>query len=125
MKVLVCGSRNWDNSRLIWEFLEAVVATFPDAEVIHGAARGADTIAGKAAEALGLKVTEYPADWKQFGKAAGPMRNKEMLGAAPDRVIAFRSVGDSKGTDHMVDLAARSRIPTIVIDPAGRKYRAF
>lgn len=121
-KVLVCGSRNWDNAHLIWEFLEILQTTRPEAEVIHGAARGADTLADKAAKALGLKVTAVPADWEQFGKAAGPMRNKVMLGMAPDRVIAFRSVGDSKGTDHMIDIARRSKIPTVVVDPSGKRY---
>jgi hypothetical protein len=122
MRVLICGSRSWSNARLIWEFLEVLRDTDPDAEVIHGDARGADRLAGSAAEALGLKVTAVPAEWEKFGPSAGPMRNKVMLGMAPDRVIAFRCEGESKGTDHMLRLARQARIPYRVVDPTGKTY---
>lgn len=120
MRVLVCGSRTWTNAHLIWEFLEVVAEMHPDAEIIHGAARGADELAAKAAAALGLKVTAVPAEWHKFGPTAGPMRNKAMLDMAPDRLVAFRCEGESKGTDHMVKIARRAGVPIRILDPAGR-----
>jgi hypothetical protein len=121
MKVLVCGSREWDNPHIIWDALSALREFYPDddIELIHGDARGADKIAGNAAKALGMSVTPVPAEWEKFGKVAGPMRNKEMLGMNPDTVLAFRCDGKSPGTDHMVKLAVRSKIPVRIIDKRG------
>jgi hypothetical protein len=58
---------------------------------MHGAARGADRLAGAAALRLGLEVVEYPADWKRHGRRAGYVRNEQMLAAGPDLVVAFHA----------------------------------
>ncbi len=110
MKVIVCGSRRWTDSRTIWRVLERLADHHPEVEIIHGAARGADTIAGEVGVALGFKVTAVPAQWEKFGKAAGPMRNKEMLGMAPDLVYAFRCRGESNGTDNMIKIAKKAGV---------------
>lgn len=106
MRVLVCGSRVWDMPTWIGSRL----AELPkNAEIIHGGARGVDTIAGTYASALGLKVTEYPADWHGQGKAAGIIRNGQMLDTKPDLVIAFWD-GQSRGTRHTIEEARRRGI---------------
>jgi len=48
---------------------------------MHGAAKGADTLAGIWAKRRGVAVTECRADWPALGKAAGPKRNEAMLDA--------------------------------------------
>jgi hypothetical protein len=99
MKVLITGSRNWTD----YARIEQVIDALPwDAEIIHGAARGADAIAGGFAAARGLKVTAYPADWKRYGNAAGPIRNDQMLALQPDLVLAFWN-GYSTGTLHTIN----------------------
>ncbi len=51
----------------------------------------------------------FHAAWKQHGRAAGPIRNEEMLFLGrPDGVLAMP--GD-KGTRHMVDIASREGVP--------------
>jgi hypothetical protein len=122
MRVICCGSRDWVDSRIIWEALSDLADTHPDAEVVHGAARGADSIAGRVAKALGLTVTAVPADWNTYGKAAGAVRNKEMLGMAPDRVYAFRCLGESKGTDNMIQIAQKAGVPVAVYLEDGRVH---
>lgn len=75
-RVLVFGSRDWTDEAP----LRARLSRFPAGTVvIHGAARGADTLAGKAARSLGFEVIEEPAKWDTEGKAAGPKRNQRML----------------------------------------------
>src|SRR4051812_30438242 len=115
MRVLVTGDRNWDNEHIIFEAL-ADIAWDPDLEdavvVIHGAARGADTQAGSAAKRLKLTVEEFPAQWKEYGKAAGPIRNREMLNSGVDLVLAFHSdLASSKGTKDMVFIANKEGVP--------------
>jgi len=112
MKALICGSRDFSDPVPI----QKVIDTFSDTDVvIHGAAPGADTLAGILAEKRGLKVLAFPADWKKYGRAAGPIRNKQMLvEGMPDRVYAFYSDKKaSKGTANMVMQANRAKVPVV------------
>ncbi len=85
--ILVCGSRNWTDKALIHSWLSKLPK---GTEIVCGACKGADVLAGEVARELGFKVTEYPADWRAHGKAAGPMRNEQMIAEArPARVLAF------------------------------------
>jgi len=113
MRVLVCGSRDWELISLIRQELSKLDR---GAVIIHGACRGADSIAGIAAQELGLRVREFPADWGRYGRAAGPIRNKQMLDEGkPDVVWAFHeNFLKSKGTRNMVDLAMGEKIPVIL-----------
>lgn len=100
MIVLVCGDRFWTDKEKIRERLGRLPA---GSTVIHGAARGADSIAGAIAQEFGFKVRAFPADWAKHGKAAGPIRNLQMLDEKPELVIAFHSnLANSKGTKHTV-----------------------
>lgn len=112
MIVLVCGSRNWTDREAIYKRL----AKLPHGtQIIHGAARGADQLAGACASTLGFSVREFPADWRGHGRAAGPIRNKRMLyEGQPDLVIAF-PLPDSIGTVDMIRQARRARVPVEVI----------
>ena len=116
MKVLVCGDRNWTDKKAIWWALYG----FPkDTELVHGACRGADTLADEVADDLGWAMI-YPcyADWKGPDKnAAGPIRNQFMLDEhKPDIVIAFHSdLSISKGTKDMCTKAKAAGVPVIVI----------
>src|SRR3990167_4440494 len=111
MKILVCGSREWTNEAMI---RQALTRFSPKTTtVIHGAARGADRIAGKVANELGFIVRAFPANWEKFGKAAGMIRNQQMLDEGkPDLVLAFHEdITNSKGTGNMVQRAREAKIP--------------
>ena len=75
MRVLVCGDRCWADPAPILRELRRHRATV----VIHGGARGADTLAGEAAQTMKVPVEVFPAQWNLYGKSAGPIRNKQML----------------------------------------------
>lgn len=119
MRVLVCGSRNWKDDKFIHEYLEVFNKNYHgygEIDVlIHGGARGADTIAGEFAESNNIKVVKFSAEWKKYGKAAGPMRNNKMLTEGkPDIVIAFINKNQrSRGSKHMVRLAKKANIITV------------
>ena len=86
--------------------------------IIHGAARGADSIAGAVASRFeGVKVEEYPAEWKKHGKKAGPLRNIRMLQEGqPELVVAFHDdLANSKGTRHMATIAAKQGLEVFVV----------
>lgn len=117
MKVLVCGDRNWKNPEPIAHRLTQLLdETDEFITVIHGAARGADTLGGQIASSLGLKVVAVPAEWQRFGRSAGPIRNQAMLVMGPDLVLAFHeNIEQSKGTRDMVTRARKAGIETEVI----------
>lgn len=77
MKLLVTGSREWVDERRI----RAALATYPRGTVlVHGACpRGADALADKVGRELGFEVRRYPAKWRLHGRAAGHLRNQEMI----------------------------------------------
>lgn len=110
MKVLICGSRDWNN----WKYVRERMFELPSsAEILTGGARGADLFAEGSAAALGLKCRVFYADWDTHGKKAGILRNLEMLDEEPDLVLAFQ-VGNSRGTQHTIDEAKRRGFKTEV-----------
>ena len=112
MKVLVCGGRNYDDKATLYSKLDNL-ETRPTV-IIHGAARGADSLAGQWAKDRGIPVDVFPADWDTHGRSAGYIRNKQMLvEGKPDLVIAFEG---GKGTENMVTLAERAKVPVIRIE---------
>lgn len=120
MRVLVCGSRDFDDRELMLWFC----GTFRNGDVlIEGGARGADRLARQAVEALGfdVRIREFPADWERHGKAAGPIRNQQMLDEGkPDVVVAFVSkpLVESRGTADMVRRAKSTGYRVYVVSAA-------
>jgi hypothetical protein len=116
MKILFCGDRNWSNRIYIQDVIKDLLEAYGIFTVIHGAARGADTIAGEEAIRLGLEVIEVPANWDLYQKRAGMIRNAEMLKLKPKIVIAFHAdFENSKGTKHMVAIAKKAGVHTLVL----------
>lgn len=103
MKVLVCGGRNFANKQRLFDVLDAFDHAHGIDTLIHGGARGADTLAGLWAKERGVTVWVHPADWAKHKTAAGPIRNRDMLERGqPDLVIAFAG---SNGTADMIRAA--------------------
>lgn len=102
-KILVCGDRYWTDKDAIRRVLEILN---PEV-VIHGAAKGADSLAGQVANDLSITTEVYPAQWSLYGKGAGPIRNQQMIDEGhPDIVIWFhKDLDSSKGTRNMIDKA--------------------
>lgn len=112
IRVLVCGGRDFDNQSEVNYWLEGLNCNGSRIiQVIAGAARGADTLAVRWAKSEHIPVREFPADWKKHGKAAGFIRNRQMLVQGhPDVVVAFPG---GKGTAMMVQLAEDAGVRVI------------
>ena len=117
MKVLVTGDRNWTDEDFIRDSLTTLdVIESSKVVLIEGEARGADKISAKIARELGWQVIPVPANWEKYGKAAGPIRNQEMLNMDPDLVIAFHDdLKNSKGTKDMVNRAQKKGVKVTLI----------
>lgn len=103
MRVLVCGGREFTDWHRLCRELDAMHTQQPFTCLIHGAAKGADEMAGAWAASRNIQVAEFPADWETHRRAAGPIRNKQMLDEGkPQLVVAFPG---GRGTANMVKQA--------------------
>ena len=116
-RVLVCGGRDFNDAEKLVEKLDLLreehEAKGNRVVVIHGDAKGADYLANSWAEFHKLKIKKFPANWKKFGKAAGHIRNAQMLEeSSPDVVVAFPG---GRGTQNMIQQAEKYGVPVIKI----------
>ena len=99
--------------------------------LLHGGARGADAAIGRAAQQLGWSSAVMPAQWERHGRAAGPIRNRELLEQAIAKAVAHTSPGSlasvlvvafpgGPGTASLVQQARRmatsSPVPIAVVE---------
>ena len=78
--VLVAGKRDFrDYDRLRDALDESLIEIRDDITIVEGGALGADSLAKLYAIDRGYDVKEIRALWDIHGKAAGPMRNSEMV----------------------------------------------
>jgi hypothetical protein len=104
MKIAIVGTRNGAPASLFSEIL----SKYPDiTEIVSGGAKGVDSQAAEFAKANNFKLTVFPAEWGKYGKAAGIIRNQQIIDYA-DKVIAFPSRG-SKGTLDSINRAKKQK----------------
>ena len=111
MRVLVCGGRDFDDAGLMIIVLDRLHTEKFFMVLIHGNARGADSIADAWASRRGVPREPYQVpqgEWDEIGKKAGPLRNQQMLDKGrPDLVVAFPGGG---GTKDMVRRAVEAGV---------------
>jgi len=114
MRVLICGGRAPDSEVSDSVHNWCVENLSGGDVVIHGAARGVDTLAMTAAQMIpGVLHSPFPADWDKDGRAAGPIRNSRMLKEGnPDKVVAFPG---GRGTADMVRKARGAGVPVELV----------
>jgi hypothetical protein len=110
-RVLVTGSRDWDDAPVIAAALAVVAGEVGPFTLVHGGARGADLIAAEIHTSWGGEAEAHPADWKRYGKPAGFRRNAEMVASGVDLCIAFIRA-ESRGATMCADLAENAGIET-------------
>ncbi len=115
LKLAVVGSRSFEDAELMRQWIETICrGVLPtDLEIISGGARGADKLAGEYAFQNRITYVEYPADWERDGRAAGMMRNTQIVGRAT-AVLAFWD-GKSPGTADTINKAVLAKKPVTII----------
>ena len=118
MRVLVTGSRTWEDAAAIYDALhEAAIGSgkpIHEVTVVHGGAAGVDVMAEFWAKEVTARTEVHyviSADWQEHGKSAGYLRNKRMVDLGADVCLAFIRNG-SKGATMTADLAEKAGIPT-------------
>ena len=123
--VLICGGRDFNDWILFSRTLNKILIDekkwvvndefqMPSVKIVNGGYTGADTLATEYAVVNWLPLEVYYPDWGAHGKAAGPIRNQQMLDEEDvDLVVAFP--GD-RGTADMVRRAKKANIEVIEIE---------
>ena len=123
-KIIIAGGRDFDDydmlksemDKYLFEDVGISTATggYPDeVEVVTGCARGADALGERYAVENGYLVIYFPANWDQHGRAAGPIRNREMAEYAGTCVVFWD--GKSRGSKNMIDTARELSLDTHVV----------
>ena len=115
VKVIIAGTRYkdkankipFDDFKLIVEAVDR--SGFEITEVVCGMAIGVDKLGEQWAIANNIPVKEMPANWNAHGKAAGPIRNRQMAEYADAAVIIWDGVSD--GSRNMVNEMIRKKKP--------------
>jgi hypothetical protein len=114
MKTAVIGTRTFENYPQLCETLDNL--SHKPTEIISGGAKGADALAERYAHDNNIPLIVILANWEQHGKAAGPIRNQQIIEAC-EQVIAFWD-GQSKGTGHTIKTAKAKGKPTKIVNYA-------
>lgn len=114
VKLVIAGGRNYPrfgDAEIDW--LDALHVELDVLEVVSGAARGADLWGEAWAKSRSIPVKRFPAQWANFGGAAGPIRNKQMAKYA-DVVVLFPG---GRGSDSMRNEARKASKPVFEFSP--------
>ena len=107
-RIVIAGCRDYNDYNEAKAYIDDLVSKIKKENtliILSGGCKGGDKIRERYAEENGLKIEKYPADWKTYGRSAGPKRNKQMAEAC-DYVICFWN-GKSKGTKSMIECAKK------------------
>ena len=111
VRIIVAGGRRFnDYDYLRYMMDELIDGIYDTVEIISGHAKGADSLGERYANERGLKLSVFKADWKQYGKAAGIIRNQQMLDYAKEEfpIVAAFWDGESRGTKDMIERSRRA-----------------
>lgn len=120
MRVIVCGSRDHNCFDTVSDALDAIHAVTPIDWLIEGGANGVDAHSSDWAWLNDIRSSRINADWRRHGKAAGPIRNSEMLRMGVDAVIAIVT-GAGPGTRNMIAQAKAAGVRVIEAEAAWKE----
>ena len=105
-KIVICGCRDYNDYNAFKLYVDACISEITNEDsltIISGHCSGVDMMGEQYAKEHGLGLEIFAADWKKYGRAAGPIRNKKMVDAA-DYIIAFWDQ-TSRGTKSTITYA--------------------
>ena len=120
-KILICGGRHFDDYCYLERVIDHIIAfhtlDIDTLEIVSGHCEGTDQLGERYAKKHGIACAIFPAKWEQYKKAAGPIRNTEMveytLDAETSICVGFLSPR-SKGTHDTINKAIKKQIETHV-----------
>jgi hypothetical protein len=118
MRIVVTGGRAYSDFATVASALKAVHTKHRIDCLIHGGARGADSLCHQWAKQNQIPIDVYWAEWGKYGKGAGPNRNQKMIDEGkPDAAIAFEG---GTGTADMVKRCKAAKLPVWEVNQSSK-----
>lgn len=115
-RIGVVGSREYPHEDRVRATVAALLMVHgPEFTLVSGGARGVDTWAEDQARIAGWHTDILPAKWDLYGKAAGMMRNAELVQSC-DYVYIFWD-GKSPGSRNVISLCKKNNVPFVLEGP--------
>lgn len=113
MKVIIAGSRDiTDISAVAAAITEGFIElNVKDPVIVSGCAKGVDRIGEIFADHCCYEIVKFPADWEKHGRAAGPIRNKQMAEYADCAIVIHNG---SRGSLNMISQMTKLNKPVFV-----------
>jgi len=112
MRVIIAGSRAIDDYSAVARAVESC-GVHPDV-VLSGCCRGVDRCGERWAMEHKIAIERHPADWARYGRAAGIIRNAEMVKRADVLIAVLSNAHECRGTNAIVKLAIREGLQVYV-----------
>ena len=124
-RVLVTGDQNWRCRAVAREVIERLKARHgARLVVVHGAAAGVDSTFAAAASIAGVTQEPYPADWRTYGRSAGPRRDAAILASGIDLcLVLHRTLNRSGETRDCVAKCLAAGIQVWLVDSGALPVR--
>ena len=115
--VLVFGDRKWDDYDFLRDRLNQIHSKVGIAKIVSGHANGADKMGERFAAEIGVECLVFPAQWERYGRAAGPIRNQQMLdeGGVEYGVGFHDKIEESRGTKDMMSRLLKAELPVEIV----------
>lgn len=108
-RIQITGGREYTDKDTIKRVLREYIPDY--CIIVHGDCSGADKLCGEVGTSLGFEVEVFPALWNKYGRAAGNLRNIQMLDNNPNIVLVFHPcLEKSKGTKHCATEAKKRNL---------------
>lgn len=114
MKLAIVGSRLFTQEVLAKSIIYDYCSIWYPDTIVSGGARGPDAYGKEFAFEHGLDYIEHPAQWHEYGKSAGMVRN-EYIAQDCDEALIFWDY-NSKGTMNMINQLWKYRKNMLVYD---------
>jgi hypothetical protein len=111
VKIIIAGSRTFSDYKLLKKVMDEFREYDP--EIVSGCADGTDRLGERWANERGFPIKRFPADWNEYGKSAGHIRNAQMARYADTLVLFWDRV--SKGSKSMLKIAKKNGLQIQVV----------
>jgi len=113
MRLIIAGYREFHDYPLLRKKVSHLTKGHTIATILSGKCRGADTLGERFAKEFGIPVEDHPAEWTKHGKAAGPIRNWEMVENATHAIVFDHPL--ARGSKDLIKQAKVKRLPLRIV----------
>jgi len=110
MIIAAIGGRTVDD----YELLSNTLNKYTISELVSGGCSGGDKMVERYAKENNIHITIFKANWKKYGRAAGPIRNTKIIESC-DCVVALWD-GKSKGTGDSINKAKKLNLEINIVE---------